>query len=157
MSTNPPSAIFREAADELAQEFLGRQFRDSITDRDAAEHVTSTVAASWIALQLCDQPAQAVLSELIFNLTDAEATNLLSALLMQDDIPTLAHLSRVMHAQVAHALAYEAEKIVDNYCPTDEEMSRSSSTDSSVRAEYKTMARADAAHYRRTGEYPSVL
>lgn len=124
MSSQPPSTIFHNAAEELANEFARRQFRDSITDRDAAEYVTTQVAASWIAMELSDRAAQAVLSDLIFKLTDAEATNLLRYLLQQDGFPALVHLSRVMHNQIAHDLAYEAEQRAEGMEPTEAELTR---------------------------------
>lgn len=143
MSSQPPNTIFRDAADELAQEFARRQFRDNITDRDAAEHVTTDVASSWISLELSIRSAQEILSDLLFKLTDAEAANLLRCLLQQDGIPSLVHLSRQMHAQCAHDLAYEAEKLVEGMATSDDESFASYSgwVDDPVAADRRHIAR----------------
>lgn len=143
MSSKPPSTVYRNAADELANEFARRQFRDSITDRDAADYVTADVARGWGEVQTSDRAVHSVLSDLIHNLTDAEGTALLRALEQQDGIPALTHLSRVFYAQVAHDLAYEAEKVVENMEPTDDEACASYSgwVDDPVAADRRHIAR----------------
>ena len=157
MSSKPPSTIFRDAADELANEFARRQFRDSITDRDAAEYVTAAVGRAWIDIENSTQSAQYVLAELVAKLTDAEATNLLRALLQQDGIPALSDLSGAFHAQVAHDLAYEAEQIVANMEPSDDEACASYSgwVDDPVAADRRTLARqfTAAARVGRLGQF----
>ena len=110
MSSQPPSTIFRDAADELANEFARRQFPADILDRDAAQYVTTEVASNWIAMELGIRSSQEIVSDLVYKLTDTEATNLLRCLLQQDGIPALVHLSREMHQQCAHDLAYEAQQ-----------------------------------------------
>ena len=115
---------FTEAVAELEAEIRSRQFPDSITTAAALEHVDHDVVVSWAQAELGSRSPQQLLLDAFENLTDADATSVINCLLNETDTARKI-LSKALCEAVAYDLAYEAQKRVDNYDPTDEEMNRS--------------------------------
>ena len=116
---------FTEAVRELEAETNGRQFPDSITTAAALEYVDHDVVVSWAQAELGSRSPQQLLLDAFENLTDADATSVINCLLNETDTARKI-LATALREAVAKDLAYEAQKRVDNYDPTDSEMSRTS-------------------------------
>lgn len=115
---------FTEAVIELEAETKSRQFPDNITTEEAAKHVDHDVVVAWAMAALGLRSPQQLLLDAFENLTDADATSVINCLLNETDTARKI-LSKALCEAVAYDLAYEAQKRVDNYDPTDDEMSRS--------------------------------
>lgn len=115
---------FTEAVLELEAETKSRQFPDNITTEEAAKHVDHDVVVAWAMAALGLRSPQQLLLDAFENLTDADATSVINCLLNETDTARKI-LSKALCEAVAYDLAYEAQKRVDNYDPTDDEMSRS--------------------------------
>ena len=124
MEVNAIKTAFTEAVRELESEQYGRQFPDNITIDAASKHVDHDVVVSWAMAELGLRSPQQLLSDMIENLTDADATSVINCLLNETDTARKI-LDACLRAYVAKDLAYEAQKRVDNYDPTDSEMGRS--------------------------------
>ena len=115
---------FTEAVLELEAETKSRQFPDNITTEEAAKHVDHDVVVAWAMAALGLRSPQQLLSDILENLTDADATSIINCLLNETDTARKI-MAKQLCEYVAKDLAYEAQKRVDNYDPTDSEMSRS--------------------------------
>ena len=116
---------FTEAVIELEAETRSRQFPDNITTEEAAKHVDHDVVVAWAMAALGLRSPQQLLSDILENLTDADATSIINCLLNETDTARKI-MAKQLCEYVAKDLAYEAQKRVDNYDPTDSEMSRTS-------------------------------
>lgn len=116
---------FTEAVRELESETNARQFPDFITITEALKHVDHDVVVSWAMAELGSRSPQQLLLDAFENLTDADATSVLNCLLNETDTARRI-LASALRECVAKDLAYEAQCRVDNFDPTDEEMSRTS-------------------------------
>ena len=114
---------FTEAVLELEAETKSRQFPDNITTEEAAKHVDHDVVVAWAMAALGLRSPQQLLSDILENLTDADATSIINCLLNETDTARKI-LATALREAVAKDLAYEAQKRVDNYDPSDEEMNR---------------------------------
>ena len=116
---------FTEAVRELEAETNGRQFPDSITTAAALEYVDHDVVVSWAQAELGSRSPQQLLLDAFENLTDADATSVINCLLNETDTARKI-MAKQLCEYVAKDLAYEAQKRMDSYDPTDSEMSRTS-------------------------------
>ena len=114
---------FTEAVKELESATNARQFPDSITTTAALEYVDHDVVVSWAQAELGSRSPQQLLLDAFENLTDADATSVINCLLNETDTARKI-LATALREAVAKDLAYEAQKRVDNFDPTDEEMNR---------------------------------
>jgi hypothetical protein len=146
---------YTDAVEELAAECRNRQHDTTVTLDEARSYVDHEVIHQWSLIQLKSRSPQQLMLDAFEGLTDAQAIDAWVHLPHSIKDNARAVLAAAQLEYVAKDLCYDAQQLVDSYDPTDAEMARGS-TDSSVRAEYRTMARADAAHYRRTGEYGSL-
>ena len=124
MEVKAIKTAFTEAVMELEAETKSRQFPDNITIDEASKHVDHDVVVSWAMAELGLRSPQQLLSDMIENLTDADATSIINCLLNETDTARKI-MAKQLCEYVSKDLAYEAQKRVDNYDPTDEEMSRS--------------------------------
>ena len=125
MDTKKIKTAFTEAVLELESETRSRQFPDNITTEEAAKHVDHDVVVSWAQAELGSRSPQQLLLDAFENLTDADATSIINCLLNETDTARKI-MAKQLCEYVAKDLAYEAQKRVDNYDPTDSEMSRTS-------------------------------
>lgn len=114
---------FTEAVLELESETRSRQFPDNITTEEAAKHVDHDVVVAWAMAALGLRSPQQLLSDILENLTDADATSIINCLLNETDTARKI-MAKQLCEYVAKDMAYEAQKRVDNYDPSDEEMNR---------------------------------
>jgi lipase chaperone LimK len=115
---------FKEAADEIAQDFLHRQFPENVSADDCREYVDAAVIADWLGAEAASRDEHIILGDLCAQrLTRDQARSVLVALAI-GNWQKLELLQAALVEQVARDMAYESQKIVDNYDPTDEEMSR---------------------------------
>lgn len=124
MDTKKIKTAFTEAVLELESETRSRQFPDNITTEEAAKHVDHDVVVAWAMAALGLRSPQQLLLDAFENLTDADATSVINCLLNETDTARKI-MAKQLCEYVAKDLAYEAQKRVDNYDPTDDEMSRS--------------------------------
>ena len=124
MDTKKIKTAFTEAVAELEAETRSRQFPDSITTTVALEYVDHDVVVSWAQSELGSRSPQQLLLDAFENLTDADATSVINCLLNETDTARKI-MAKQLCEYVSKDLAYEAQKRVDNYDPTDDEMSRS--------------------------------
>ena len=124
MDTKKIKTAFTEAVMELEAETKSRQFPDNITTEEAAKHADHDVVVAWAMVALGLRSPQQLLSDILENLTDADATSVINCLLNETDTARKI-MAKQLCEYVAKDLAYEAQKRVDNYDPTDDEMSRS--------------------------------
>jgi hypothetical protein len=116
---------YRDAIDELAAEFRSRQFPDNISADDAREYVDTSVITAWWALEGLNRSEEVMLADVIAQrLTADQARTVICALAIGHAAKVQEILQAALVEQVARDLAYESQKVNDNYCPTDEEMSR---------------------------------
>ena len=125
MDAKKIKTAFTEAVMELEAETKSRQFPDNITTEEAAKHVDHDVVVAWAMAALGLRSPQQLLSDILENLTDADATSIINCLLNETDTARKI-MAKQLCEYVAKDLAYEAQKRVDNYDPTDSEMSRTS-------------------------------
>ena len=125
MDAKAIKTAFKEAAKELESETNARQFPDNITITEALKHVDHDVVVSWAQAELGSRSPQQLLLDAFEKLTDADATSVINCLLNETDTARRI-LANALRECVAYDLAYEAQKLVDNYDPTDAEMSRTS-------------------------------
>lgn len=123
MDAKAIKTAFKEAAKELESETNARQFPDNITVAEAMKHVDHDVVVSWAQAELGSRSPQQLLLDAFEGLTDADATSVINCLLNETDTARRI-LATALKECVAYDLAYEAQKLVDNYDPTDEEMNR---------------------------------
>jgi hypothetical protein len=125
------TTAFAAAADDLAQEELHRQFPQGITPAEAMDYVDEKLAGEW--LKANDYGRSLLLEVIEKQFPDDTAKDLFAAIL-NAMLPTpLANYAGFVGTKlvdavcqhIAEDLAYEAQKVVDNYCPSDEEMNRS--------------------------------
>jgi len=138
-----PANDFREAADELAAEFRSRQFPDNITDAEALKMIDWEVLKAWMVEQLADRTGKQLLSDCMERITEDQARDILATATI-NGCRTNPIIGECLTAECAHDLAYESQRLVDNYDPTDSEMSRSnygSWVDDPVGADRKVIAR----------------
>lgn len=160
----------KEATDDLAAEARNRQFDNTVTAEEAMDHVCEETATKWVSTQWGLQSAQSLLIEMIEKHMDENVArdlfaSLLNAMTASSGAEAQAGrtLLDALKLHMAEDLAYEAQKAVDNYEPTDDEMSRdhyAPEVDDPVRVDrrhYAEINRASAGYYRRTGEYLDVL
>jgi len=135
---------FTEAVRELEAETNGRQFPDSITTAAALEYVDHDVVVSWAQAELGSRSPQQLLLDAFENLTDADATSIINCLLNETDTARKI-MAKQLCEYVAKDLAYEAQKRVDNYDPTDDEMNgpiRPNDIDDPLLAEQRSFTRS---------------
>ena len=125
MDAKKIKTAFTEAVMELEAETKSRQFPDNITTEEAAKHVDHDVVVAWAMAALGLRSPQQLLSDILENLTDADATSVINCLLNETDTARKI-MAKQLCEYVSKDLAYEAQKRVDNYDPTDSEMSRTS-------------------------------
>ena len=125
MDAKKIKTAFTEAVMELEAETKSRQFPDNITTEEAAKHVDHDVVVAWAMAALGLRSPQQLLSDILENLTDADATSIINCLLNETDTARKI-MAKQLCEYVSKDLAYEAQKRVDNYDPTDSEMSRTS-------------------------------
>jgi hypothetical protein len=125
MDTKKIKTAFTEAVLELEAETKSRQFPDNITTEEAAKHVDHDVVVAWAMAALGLRSPQQLLSDILENLTDADATSIINCLLNETDTARKI-MAKQLCEYVAKDLAYEAQKRVDYYDPTDAEVSRTS-------------------------------
>lgn len=125
MDAKKIKTAFTEAVMELEAETKSRQFPDNITTEEAAKHVDHDVVVAWAMAALGLRSPQQLLSDILENLTDADATSIINCLLNETDTARKI-MAKQLCEYVAKDLAYEAQKRVDYYDPTDSEMSRTS-------------------------------
>ena len=101
------------------------QFPDNITTAQALEHVDHDVVCAWVTQELSKRSPQGLLSDALENLTDADATSVLICLINETDTARKL-LAATFSEYVAKDLAYDAQKLVDGFDPTDAEMARTS-------------------------------
>lgn len=123
MDTKKIKTAFTEAVLELESETRSRQFPDNITTEEAAKHVDHDVVVAWAQAELGSRSPQQLLLDAFENLTDADATSVINCLLNETDTARKI-LATALREAVAKGIAYEAQKRVDNFDPTDEEMNR---------------------------------
>ena len=123
MDTKKIKTAFTEAVLELESETRSRQFPDNITTEEAAKHVDHDVVVAWAMAALGLRSPQQLLSDILENLTDADATSIINCLLNETDTARKI-MAKQLCEYVAKDMAYEAQKRVDNYDPSDEEMNR---------------------------------
>ena len=140
----------REAIDAIASDVGNRQHDNTVTTRDAFDYVDHDLACAWATRETGLRSPQLIIAEAFEHLTDAQALSVLTCLLNQTDTARKI-LAEHLRQYIAADLAYDAQKVIDNFDPTDAEMARGY-PDASVRAEYRTMARDDARAYRRNGD-----
>ena len=128
---------YTEAVRELADETRSRQFPDNITTAQALEHVDHDVVCAWVVRELSQRSPQQLLSDVIENLTDADATSVLNCLINETDTARR-FLASCLREYVAKDIAYDAQKIVDSYDPSDADIERNNES-------LMDMARAEAA------------
>jgi hypothetical protein len=124
------TTAFAAAIDALAQDELHRQFPEGITADQALDYVDDKLAGEW--LKANDYDRSMLLEVIEKRFTDDTAKDLFAAIL-NAMLPTpLANhagfvgtkLVDAVCRHIAEDLAYEAQQVVDNYCPSDEEMNR---------------------------------
>lgn len=125
MDTKKITTAFTEAVLELESETRSRQFPDNITTEEAAKHVDHDVVVAWAMAALGLRSPQQLLLDAFENLTDADATSVINCLLNETDTARKI-MAKQLCEYVAKDLAYEAQKRMDSYDPTDSEMSRTS-------------------------------
>lgn len=123
MDAKKIKTAFTEAVLELEAETKSRQFPDNITTEEAAKHVDHDVVVAWAMAALGLRSPQQLLSDILENLTDADATSIINCLLNETDTARKI-MAKQLCEYVAKDLAYEAQKRVDYYDPSDEEMNR---------------------------------
>lgn len=124
MDAKKIKTAFTEAVMELEAETKSRQFPDNITTEEAAKHVDHDVVVAWAMAALGLRSPQQLLSDILENLTDADATSIINCLLNETDTARKI-MAKQLCEYVAKDMAYEAQKRMDSYDPTDDEMSRS--------------------------------
>ena len=134
---------YTEAVEELSAETRSKQFADNITTSEALKHVDHDVVCAWVKQELSKRSPQQLLSDAFENLTDADATSVLNCLINETGTARKL-LAACLCEYVAKDLAYDAQKLVDQYEPTDEEMSRTSyaaEVDDPLIADHRHIAR----------------
>jgi hypothetical protein len=126
-----------DAIKQLADENKAKQFPDLITEREALEHVDHDVVCAWVAQELSLRNPQQLLSDAFEYLTDADATSVLNCLINETDTARKL-LAACLCEYVAKDIAYDAQKVVDSYDPSDADIERNNES-------LMDMARAEAA------------
>jgi len=113
-----PANDFRDAADELAAEFLSRQFPDSITADDARKYVDAGVLAAWTEIEATSRDENIILGDMCSQRCDAAtARSLICALAVGYADKVQQMLQEALIDQVSRDLAYEATRLVENHEP----------------------------------------
>jgi hypothetical protein len=148
-------SAYTQARDELAAECRNRPDR-TVTIAEARTYIDAEVIHQWSLSQLKTRSHQQLMLEAFELMTTDQTIEVWVSLphASKDDARRILAAAQAEH--VARDLVQDAQDVIDTYDPTDDEVARMQA-DRSVRAEYRAMARADAAHYRRTGEYLGVL
>jgi hypothetical protein len=72
-----PKAVLIEVIDAIAQEAADRHIRDSITVGDASRHLDDEAIVAWTAWELGLRTPQELLADIVSELTDGQAKDLL--------------------------------------------------------------------------------
>jgi putative ubiquitin-RnfH superfamily antitoxin RatB of RatAB toxin-antitoxin module len=140
-----PETPFTEAAAALADEAMSRQFSRDVTANDALDHITPDVFVAWIAQEALTRDDEIIVSDtLAQRLTSQVARTLLCAVAIDHAAKVQQIVKEAFYDEIARDLAYAAQKLVDNWEPTDDEMSRSYAVevDDPLIADRRHMARA---------------
>lgn len=115
------------AADQLADECRNRYFDTDVRLEDATPYVDADVIVAWIAQEGLGRDDEIIVGDTMAQrLTKELARTLLCAIAIDHAAKVLEVVKGAVVEQVARDLMYDAKKLVDNYEPTDAEMSRTS-------------------------------
>lgn len=117
---------FQKAAEEFAQDILHAQFPEPATADSMCKEVDASLIADWLAAEGLGRDFEIILGDVCAQrLTSDQAKTVLCGLAVGNPKAQELVLAALVQ-QVAMDLAYEINKYVENYCPTDSEMSRTS-------------------------------
>lgn len=140
-----PKTAFTAAAAELAAEARNRQFSSAVTADDARKYVDTDVFVAWLVDEALGRDYEIILADtLAQRLTSAQAQSVLCAAVIDHGAQVLEIVKGAVVEQVARDLADAANLLVENFDPTDSEMSRSSyasQVDDPVRDDRRALAR----------------
>jgi hypothetical protein len=118
-----PKTAYQEAIADIADDFRHRQFPDLITADDARPAVDADVIVAWVAHEALGRDDEIIVGDTLSQrLTKDQGRTLLCAAAIGHAEKVLELVKAALVEQVARDIAYEAQKINDNYCPTDSEM-----------------------------------
>lgn len=118
-----PKNAYRLAVDELADDYLSRQFQDNVSEADALKLVDWPVLRSWMAEELCNRTAKQLLGDVLDRqLTENSAKDVLAIATSEVSRSAQAIVAECLNAECAHDMSYESQKLVDSYEPTDNEL-----------------------------------
>jgi len=133
---------FHELVDELAHEQRQAQFPKQLTHDDVAKHVDAAVIADWLGIESATRSPELVFSEVISErLSPVKAVSAMMALATGDGVRAAAMLQPALTEAVARDLAYHVNKAVNEYEPTEAELTRVEPFDDPVRADRRDIAR----------------
>ena len=116
---------YSEAIADIADDFRHRQFPDNITADDTRSAVDADVIVAWVAEEALGRSDEIIVGDTLAQRLDQDqARTLLCAIAIDHAEKVLELVKAAMVEQVARDLAYEAQKLVDNYEPTDDEVNR---------------------------------
>ena len=135
-----PANAYQEAITDIADDFRHRQFPDNITADDARPAVDADVIVAWIAQEGLGRSDEIIVGDtLAQRLSKDQGRTLLCAVAIDHADKVLELVKVALVEQVARDIAYEAQKVVDNYEPTDSEVERC--PDTTFRDEARSFAR----------------
>ena len=118
---------FTIAADQLADECRSRYFDTDVRLEDCTPYIDTDVIVAWIAHETMGRDDNHVIADAISERLTADlGRTLLCAVAIDHAAKVLEVVKGAVVEQVARDLMYEAQKLVDNYDPTDSEMARTS-------------------------------
>lgn len=121
-----PSTAFTKAVAELAAQCGNRQWSNDVTVDDAREYVDAKVIADWLVDEAAGRDLEIILADTIAQrMNSVQARGVLCSLAVGNALSAFDGMRTALVEQVARDLSYAAQKLVDEFDPTDAEMSRS--------------------------------
>jgi hypothetical protein len=121
-----PKSAFTEAAAELWSD-LGNRYWADIIPSEAREYVNADVIVSWLASESQGREYETICADVMAQrLTSDQARTLLLAASIDHSAKVLELFKDAVVEQIARDLVYAANKLGENFDPSDSEMARSS-------------------------------
>ncbi len=119
-----PKSAFTEAAAQLWSD-LGNRYWADIIPSEAREYVTADVIVSWLASESQGRAYETICADVMAQrLTSDQARTLLLAASIDYSAKVLELFKDAVVEQVARDLVYAANKLGENFDPSDSEMAR---------------------------------
>lgn len=137
-------SAFTEAAAELWSD-LGNRYWADIIPSEAVEYVTADVIVSWLAQESQGREYETICSDVMAQrLTSEQARTLLLAASIDHSAKVLELFKDAMVEQIARDLVYAANKLGEDYEPSEAELTRdfASQVDDPIIGDRRALARS---------------